>query len=64
MQYPCVPTGPGFAAFWPSRKVNIAAMSSITGGMVIFVRTARIRACSALPLVSTSGPYLVSRPAR
>ncbi len=45
-------------------KASIAATSSITGGMVILVRTARMRSRSALPSSSTLGPYIVSRPAR
>jgi hypothetical protein len=36
----------------------------MTGGMVILVRTDRMRVCSSLPCVSTSGPYFVSVPAR
>ena len=39
-------------------------MSSMTGGMVIRVRTERILAWSGLAGSSTSGPYFVSRPAR
>jgi hypothetical protein len=34
------------------------------GGIVILVRTARMRVCSVLPCSSTSGPYFVSLPAR
>ena len=41
-----------------------ALVAQTAGGIVIVVRTARIRACSALPCVSTSGPYSVSGPAR
>ena len=59
-----MPTGPFFDSFCESAKAIKAATSSITGGIVILVRTARMRACSALPFSRTSGPYFVSFPAR